>query len=160
MVEVKLPMPITNGIYSVPTKVNTFPLITPNFVIYTAPLHSPPNIQSISKVSTTKDQRFVLNNRLSVEDNVVSAANKARRMLFYLKRSFPALTPSIFLSLYNVFIRPHLQYAIQATHPILSRDAEPLEKVQKIALKFLKGLRHVPYEAALHQLRLFSLTHR
>ncbi len=37
---------------------------------------------------------------------------------------------------------------------------EALIKVQKLALKFVKGLRHVPYEAALKQLRLFSLTHR
>ncbi len=39
--------------------------------------------------------------------------------------------------------------------PILSRDAEALEKVQKL----MKGLRRVPYEAALEQLRLFSLAH-
>ncbi len=38
--------------------------------------------------------------------------------------------------------------------------AEALEKVQKLALKFVRGLRHVPYEAVLKQLRLFSLTHR
>ncbi len=81
-------------------------------------------------------------------------------MLFYLTRPFAALTSSIFLPLYKTFIRPHLEYAIQATHPILCRDAEALEKVQKLALKFVKGLRHVPYEAALKQLRLFYLTHR
>ncbi len=79
-------------------------------------------------------------------------------MLFYLKRSFAALTPSIFFPLYKTFIRPHLEYAIQATHPILCRDADALEKVQKLALKFVKGLRHIPYEAALKQLCLFSLT--
>ncbi len=54
----------------------------------------------------------------------------------------------------------HLEYAIQATHPILVRDADALEKVQKLALKFVKELRHVPYEAVLMQLRLFPLTHR
>ncbi len=42
---------------------------------------------------------------------------------------------------------------IQATHPIL-------EKVQKLSLKFVKELRHVPYEAALKQFRLFSLGHQ
>ncbi len=73
-------------------------------------------------------------------------------MLFYLKRSFVALTPTIFLLLYIL--------NIQATHAILSRDAEALEKVQKLGLKFMKDLRHVPYEAALQQLRIFSLTHR
>ncbi len=44
--------------------------------------------------------------------------------------------------------------------PILCRDAEAFEKAQKLALKFVKGHRHVPYETALKQLRLFSLTHR
>ncbi len=81
-------------------------------------------------------------------------------MLFYLKRSLAAFTSSIFLPLYKTFIRPHLEYAIHATHPILFRYAEALEKVQKLALKFVKDFRHVPYEAALMQLRLFSLTHR
>ncbi len=33
-------------------------------------------------------------------------------------------------------------------------------KTQTLALKFVKGLRHVPTEAALKQLRLFSLTYR
>ncbi len=31
---------------------------------------------------------------------------------------------------------------------------------QKLALEFMKGLWHVPYEAALQQLRLSSLTHQ
>ncbi len=41
-------------------------------------------------------------------------------------------------------------------HPILPRNAEALEKVQKLAQTFVKGLQLV----ALQQLRLFSLTHR
>ncbi len=44
--------------------------------------------------------------------------------------------------------------------PIISRDAEAVEKVRKYALKFVKELQHVPYEAALQQLRLFLRTHR
>ncbi len=67
-------------------------------------------------------------------------------MLFYLKRSFASLIPNIVLPLYKTFVRPHLEYAIQTTHPILCRDTEALEKVQKLALKFVKGLRHVPRE--------------
>ncbi len=81
-------------------------------------------------------------------------------MLFYLKRSFAALTPSISPPLYKAFIRPHLEYAIQAPSPILSRDCQALESVQKLAVKFLKGLCHVPYEAALQRLQLFSLIRR
>ncbi len=89
----------------------------------------------------------------------MSAASKARRMLFYLKPSFAALT-KVFFSPFHNFIRPHLEYAIQAAHPFLSRDAEALEKVQKFSPKFVKGLRYVPYEAAPTQPHLFFLTRR
>ncbi len=141
------------------TKSEHLPIVnSPHFVTCTLPSHNPPNPQTIPTVSTTKDQGIVLNTRLSAKDNVVSAANKARRVLFYLKRSFMALTPNIFLPLYKTFNRPHLEYSIQATHPILCRNAEALENVQKLALKFVKGLLHVRYEADLKQLRLFSLT--
>ncbi len=81
-------------------------------------------------------------------------------MLFYLKRSFAALTPSIFLPLYKAFIRPNLEYAIQASSPILFRDCQALESVQKLAVKFIKGFRHVPYETALQRLQLFCLIRR
>ncbi len=39
-------------------------------------------------------------------------------------------------------------------HPI------PLEIVQKLALKVVKGLLHFQYETALQQPQLFALTHR
>ncbi len=80
-------------------------------------------------------------------------------MLFYIKQSFTALTPSIFLRFYKAFIHPHLEYAIQAP-PILSRDCQGLESVQKLAVKFVKGLRHIPYETALQWLQLLSLGRR
>ncbi len=68
--------------------------------------------------------------------------------------------PHYFLPLYETFIRPRLEYAIQTTHPTLCCDAEAQEKVQRLALKFVKGLRHVTYEAALKQVRLFAVAHR
>ncbi len=68
--------------------------------------------------------------------------------------------PPVFFPLYKAFIMLHLEHSIQPTHPILCCYAEALEKVQKLVLKLAKGLRHAPYEAALKQLRLFSLTYR
>ncbi len=44
--------------------------------------------------------------------------------------------------------------------PILSRDCHTLESVKKIAVTLVNGLRHVPYEAALQRLQLFSLVRR
>ncbi len=45
-------------------------------------------------------------------------------------------------------------------HPTLSRDAELLEKVQNLALEFVKGLQLVPREAVPQQGRIFSRTNR
>ncbi len=70
------------------------------------------------------------------------------------------LAPSIFLSLYKAFIHPHLEYAMQASSPILFRDCQVLESVQKLAAKFVKGLRHVSCEIVLQWLWLFSLVRR
>ncbi len=103
-----------------PTKSEHLPIgNSSHSVTYTLPPHNPPNTQTILTVATTKDLGIVLNTRLSAEDYVVSTANKTRRMLLYLRRSFTALTPHIFLPLYKTFIQPHLEYSIQATHPIL-----------------------------------------
>ncbi len=77
------------------TKSEHLPIGNPShFVTLTLPSSNPPNTQALPTVST-KDLGIVLNTRLSAEDNVASAANKAPRKLFYLKRSFAALTPSI-----------------------------------------------------------------
>ncbi len=123
---------------STPPKASIFPLVT-----------SPPQFIRI-------DLGIVLNANLRAEDNTVSTANKASRMLFYLRRSFAALTSSAFPPVYKILILPHLEYAIQTSHPILRPDAEAVERVQML----VKGLLHVPYESAFQQLRLFSLTHR
>ncbi len=97
----------------------------PHFVNSTLPAHSPPNTQTIPKVSNTKNLGIVLNTRLGTEDNVVSVANKTRRMLLYLTRSLVALTPSIFLSVFTYFFPAHLEFK----HPISPCDAEALRKV-------------------------------
>ncbi len=54
-------------------------------------------------------------------------------------------------------MRPHLQFAKEATIPTLRADINQLEKVQRLATRLVRGLRHMPYEERLRQLNLFSL---
>ncbi len=44
--------------------------------------------------------------------NVLAAENKARGMLYFIKRLFTSLTKEIFVPLYSTLVRPHLEYAI------------------------------------------------
>ncbi len=52
------------------------------------------------------------------------AASKARRMLFMMRRPFAEL--SAFAVIYNLLVRPHLEYAMQACSPNLVADADCL----------------------------------
>ncbi len=90
-------------------------------------------------VSKTRAQGIVLNTMFSAEDNIVSAANKANQILLYLHQSFA-----------TVFLCPCLEYTIQATPPILSRDVKALGKAKRLAVTFVKGLLHEPYVSAIH----------
>ena len=61
-----------------------------------------------------------------------------------------------FIILYKSFVRPHLEFAIQAWSPYFKRDRpiECLGKVQRRVTKFVKGFKSLGYEARLHKLGL------
>ncbi len=122
----------------------TFSLDTSNPATYSLTSRTSLNAHPIQTVSSVRDLGLLLNTGFSVDDNIARATKKARGMLFYLKRSFATLTPSIFRPLCKAFIRPYLEYAIQASSLILSRDCQALESVQKLAVKFVKGSRPGP----------------
>ncbi len=113
---------------------------TSNPIAYSLTPRTSPNAQPIQTVSSVRDLGLLLNTGLSADDNVARATKKARGMLFLPKVILRCPDP-----LYKALIRPHLEYAIQASSPILSRDFQALESVQKLVMKFVKGLHHVPY---------------
>ncbi len=92
--------------------------------------------------------------------NVLAAANKARGMLYSIKRSFTCLTKEIFVPLYSALVRPHLEYAMQANCPYLKWDINHLERIQRAATRWVKGLRGLTYEERLQAPKLQPLGKR
>ena len=70
-----------------------------------------------------------------------------------LKHTFKYWTEESLVTLFKVFVRPHLDYCIQACTPTLRRDIETLEKVQRRATKLVPSLRNLPYEDRLRPLK-------
>ncbi len=127
-------------------------VISIHFFPLNTPCHAP--------FSNVRDLGLLLQIGFSAGDNVAPATKKALRMLFNPKLPLATLTTSIFLLLYKAFICPNLECAIQASSLILSPDCQALESVQKLAVKFVKWLHHIPCEVALQGLRLYSLARR
>ncbi len=70
------------------------------------------------------------------------------------------LCPNLFGDLSWVYVRPHLEYAIQANCPYLKNDINHLERIQRAATRWLKGLRGLTYEERQQALKLQPLGKR
>jgi len=62
----------------------------------------------------------------------------------------------LIIGLYKTYIRPHLEYAIQAWSPYLQKDIECLESVQRAATRFVSGFKKL-YEERLRKVGLTTL---
>ena len=68
-------------------------------------------------------------------------------------------TSSTFIKLYQVFVLPHLSYAVQAWAPFYKVDKELLEKVQRRAVMMVTNIRG-SYEERLAILKMRTLEER
>ncbi len=64
------------------------------------------------------------------------------------------------VSLYSALVLPHPEYAMQANCPYLKRNIYHLERIQRAATRWVKGLRGLTYEELLQALKLQPLGKR
>ncbi len=96
-------------------------------------------------------------NIFSPSAQCTEAANKARRLIFMIRRPFQDLSKSDFTPLYGALVRPYLEYGMSACSPNLVADINHLDRIQRLATRLFTGMRYLPYEERLQRLELHSL---
>ncbi|PKU45275.1 rna-directed dna polymerase from mobile element jockey-like [Limosa lapponica baueri] len=107
-----------------------------------------------------KDLGVFVNEKLNMRQPCVLTAQKANRILGCIKRNVASRSREVILPLYSALMKPHLQYCVQLWSPQHKKDMDLLERVQRRAMKMIRGLEHLSYEDRLRELRFFSLENR
>ena len=114
----------------------------------------------LESVEKEKDIGVLIHESLKPSYQCAKAAAKANAVLGQMSRAFHYRDKFVWLRLYKTFVRPHLEFAVQAWSPWLKGDIELLEKVQRRALGMVKGLRGVTYAEKLKEVGMYSLYDR
>ena len=88
------------------------------------------------------------------------AAQKANAVLGQLSKGVSYRDKDCFMSLYQTYVRPHLEYAVAAWSPWNQEDKEILESLQRRTVKMVTNLKGRTYSQRLKELGMITLEER
>ena len=115
--------------------------------------------KQLIKVEEEKDLGVMVHQSLKPGAQVAKAVKKANEVLGQLIRAFTYRDKYIFIQLYKVYVRCHLEYAIQCCSPYLEQDIQAIEDVQRLAIRQVSGITE-SYEEKLEKVGLTTLQDR
>ena len=114
----------------------------------------------LAAVEEEKDIGVIIHKSLKPSRHCSEAARRARVVLYQISKSFHFRDRVTFVKLYKQYVRPHLEYAVQAWCPYTIGDINLLERVQEQAIRMVSGLQGRTYQERLAELNLDSLKSR
>ena len=111
---------------------------------------------TLESAEEEKDVGMIISKTLKPSLQCAKAAKKANQVLGQLSRGLTYRDKNIFIKLYKVYVRPHLQYCSSAWSPYTVADKDLLENVQRRAIRMVSGLEGT-YEDKLKTVGLVTL---
>ena len=116
--------------------------------------------KELQNTDQEKDLGVFITSDCKPSTQCTKAAQKAMNSLRVIKRTFKYINKDSFTILYKTYIRPHLEFCVQAWNPGLKKDIHVLEKIQRRATKLVPKFKHLEYQDRLNMLNLYSLAQR
>ena len=114
----------------------------------------------LQAVDVEKDVGVMIHSSLKPSTQCAQAAKKANQIIGRMSRAFHYRDKDVWVRLYKQYVRPHLEYCVQAWSPWTVADIDVLENVQKRVVRMVSGLQSSSYEDRLKELGLPSLSQR
>ena len=111
----------------------------------------------LKSIVKEKDLGIIIDNTLKFSEQCSTAVKCANRTLGLIKRTIKSRSKDIIVKLYKAFVRPKLEYCIQAWRPFLRKDMDSKERVQRRATRIITECKGLSYESRLKTLDLISI---
>ena len=118
------------------------------------------NTATLSTINIEKDIGVMIHDSLKPSVQCTTAANRARTVLIQLSKAFHFRDKNVFIRLYTRYVRPHLEFSVQAWAPYTQHDIDALESVQMKAISMVSGLKSASYLDRLKELKMITLKAR
>lgn len=114
----------------------------------------------LEAVEEGKDLGVVIDRTMKFSKQCLEARNRANRILGFINRNVSYKSKEVVRSLYNSYVRPHLEYCIQAWSPHYRQDINMLEALQRRVTRMIPALKRLEYRDRLKELNMFSFERR
>ena len=115
------------------------------------------NGQVLRKVNSERDIGVQVSGDLKVSEQCARAARTAMAVTVQILRAFSCRDRRVLPRLHVQYVKPHLDFAVQAWRPWQRGDIDSLERVQRKMVTVISGLHGRTYEERLVEIGMESL---